>query len=313
MKMFENRTIERIEEMLDSAMDGTFCENDYDESKLSRLESKWKKYLYSSQLAKNQLDETKSNLESLIADISHQTKTPMSNLKLYSELLSEKINNMPGATAEERKLLSQIIAQTEKLDFLIMSLTKMSRLESNIIEVKPVNADVYSFVKDVTDSMRFVANKKGITLLSDGKGKQYDTSDNAADIVEDKGKTKDNSDKKNESYNALFDTKWTREALSNIIDNAVKYSPDNSTITVSVIPYEMYVAISVRDEGKGIEEGEIAKIFDRFYRSDENSDTEGVGLGLYLAREILKRENGYIKVKSKKGNGSEFIIYLWRG
>ena len=80
--MFENRTIERIEEMLDSAMDGTFCENDYDESKLSRLESKWKKYLYSSQLAKNQLDETKSNLESLIADISHQTKTPMSNLKL---------------------------------------------------------------------------------------------------------------------------------------------------------------------------------------------------------------------------------------
>ena len=75
----------------------------------------------------------------------------------------------------------------------------------------------------------------------------------------------------------------------------------------------MYVAISVRDEGKGIEEGEIAKIFDRFYRSDENSDTEGVGLGLYLAREILKRENGYIKVKSKKGNGSEFIIYLWRG
>ena len=146
--MFGNKTIERIEKMLDSAMDGTFSENDYDESKLSRLESKWKRYLHSSQLAKHQLDETKSNLETLIADISHQTKTPMANLKLYSELLGERMNNMPDVTDEDRKLLSQINAQMEKMDFLIMSLTKMSRLESNIIEVKPVNADVYSFVRE---------------------------------------------------------------------------------------------------------------------------------------------------------------------
>ncbi|MCR5702365.1 MAG: HAMP domain-containing histidine kinase [Lachnospiraceae bacterium] len=287
--MFENKTIDRIEKMLDSAMEGTFTENDYDESKLSRLESKWKKYLYSSQLAKNQLDETKSNLEALIADISHQTKTPMANLKLYSELLGERINNMPGATEEDQKLLSQIREQTEKLDFLIMSLTKMSRLESNIIEVKPVRAEVDSFVKEVTDAMRFVADKKGISLrLND-------------------------SERDGEADNAVFDIKWTREALSNIIDNAIKYSSEKSTIKVSIIPYEMYVAISVQDEGKGIEETEIAKIFDRFYRSDENYDVEGVGLGLYLAREILKRENGYIKVKSDKGKGSEFIIYLWRG
>lgn len=289
--MFGNKTIERIEKMLDSAMDGTFSENDYDESKLSRLESKWKRYLHSSQLAKHQLDETKSNLETLIADISHQTKTPMANLKLYSELLGERMNNMPDVTDEDRKLLSQINAQMEKMDFLILSLTKMSRLESNIIEVKPVNADVYSFVREITDSMQGSANKNGITLLFDDK--YSDMSDNA--------------------NKALFDTKWTREALSNIIDNAIKYSPEKSTITVSIIPYEMYVAISVRDEGMGIEEGEVARIFDRFYRSDENSDAEGVGLGLYLAREILKRENGYIKVKSQKNKGSEFILYLWRG
>lgn len=288
--MFENRTIDRIEKMLDSAMEGTFSESDYDESKLSRLESKWKKYLYSSQLAKNQLDETKSNLESLIADISHQTKTPMANLKLYSELLTERINSMPGATDADRKLLHEITAQTEKLDFLIMSLTKMSRLESNIIEVKPATADVIAFVRESTDSMRLRADNKGIKLVLDEELEANAT-----------------------SYNAVFDVKWTREAISNIIDNAVKYSPEGSTIKVSVIPYEMYIAISVCDEGEGIEEAEIAKIFDRFYRSDDNAETEGVGLGLYLAREILKRENGYIKVKSEKGKGSEFLVYLFRG
>lgn len=285
--MFENRTIERIEQMLDSAMEGEFCESDYDESKLSRLESKWKKYLYSSQLAKNQLDETRRNLEGLIADISHQTKTPMSNLKLYSELLGERILNMPDATDEDKKIISQIHEQTEKLDFLIMSLTKMSRLESNIIEVKPVNAEVDSFVGDTVGAMRHKADKKGISISF----------------------TKDDND----SPMALFDVKWTREALSNIIDNAIKYSPKDSTIAVSIKPYEMYVAISVKDEGQGIDESDTAKIFDRFYRSEKNSDVEGVGLGLYLAREILRKENGYIKVKSEPGKGSEFIMFLWRG
>ena len=75
----------------------------------------------------------------------------------------------------------------------------------------------------------------------------------------------------------------------------------------------MYVAVSVKDEGIGVKEEEYTRIFDRFYRSDMVSDKEGVGLGLYLAREILQKENGYIKVKSEHGKGSEFIMYLWRG
>ena len=101
--------------------------------------------------------------------------------------------------------------------------------------------------------------------------------------------------------------------MSNIIDNAIKYSPAGSTVTVSIIPYEMYVAVSVKDEGIGVSEEESTRIFERFYRGDKVSDKEGVGLGLYLAREILQKENGYIKVKSESGKGSEFIMYLWRG
>lgn len=284
--MFENKTIERIENMLDSAMNGEFQESYYDETKLSRLESKWKKYLTTSQMSKKQLDETKKNLEGLISDISHQTKTPMSNLKLYSELLSERLENRDDTTDDDRKLISEIKSQTDKLDFLIMSLTKMSRLESNIIEVKPKTADVVSFVKTVVDSMRVQAKIKNITL-------RIESSDVKCD--------------------ACFDSKWTREALSNIIDNAIKYSLNDSTVTISIIPYEIYVAISVKDEGIGVSEEEYTRIFERFYRSEKVSDKEGVGLGLYLTREILQRENGYIKVKSDTGKGSEFIMYLWRG
>lgn len=286
--MFENRTIERIEKMLDSAMDGNFEEGDYDESRLSRLETKWKKYLATSQLAKNQLDATKRNLESLIADISHQTKTPMTNLKLYAELLGEQIDSRTDACEEERRLISEIRSQTDKLDFLIQSLTKMSRLESGMIEVKPEKADVAAFVEGVVDSMRVAAGRKQITICLERNNQT-------------------------EACMAQFDTKWTREALSNIIDNAVKYSPAASTVMVSIVPYEMYAAISVRDAGIGISEEESASIFERFYRGNEAAGEEGVGLGLYLAREILRKENGYIRVKSEVGKGSEFTLYLWRG
>ena len=290
--MFENKTIERIEKMLDSAMNGEFQESDYDETKLSRLETKWKKYLTTSQLSKNQLDETKKNLEGLISDISHQTKTPMSNLKLYSELLSERLDSREDTTEDDRKLIAEIKSQTDKLDFLIMSLTKMSRLESNIIEVKPVDADVISFVESVVDSMKVRAEMNTITLHFNRENL---------------------SDDKNFLMSACFDSKWTREVLANIMDNAIKYSPAGSAVTISIIPYEMYVVVSVNDEGIGVSEDESARIFERFYRGDKVSDKEGVGLGLYLAREILQKENGYIKVKSERGKGSEFIVYLWRG
>lgn len=109
---------------------------------------------------------------------------------------------------------------------------------------------------------------------------------------------------------AVFDRKWTREALGNILDNAVKYSPCAGTVTVSVTEYGLYTAISVKDEGIGIQEDEIPEIFGRFYRAREVQQEEGVGIGLYLAREILRKQDGYIKVGSRLGEGTEFSIYL---
>ena len=112
---------------------------------------------------------------------------------------------------------------------------------------------------------------------------------------------------------AYFDPKWTQEALGNLIDNAIKYTPAGGSVTVSVTPYELFCRIDVADTGPGIPEDEQARIFERFYRSPTVRDEQGVGLGLYLAREIAAANGGYIKVTSRLGKGSTFSLFLPRG
>lgn len=109
---------------------------------------------------------------------------------------------------------------------------------------------------------------------------------------------------------ACFDRKWTAEALFNILDNAVKYTPEGGSITIAATAYEMFYRIDIADNGIGIAEEELNKVFCRFYRSPEVNQGEGVGIGLYLAREIISAQGGYIKVKSSKGSGSVFSVFL---
>ena len=113
-----------------------------------------------------------------------------------------------------------------------------------------------------------------------------------------------------EDLTVSHDSKWTSEALFNLLDNAVKYTPAGGKIAVSVVLWEMYVEIKVTDTGKGISESNQAAIFRRFYREEEVHEQQGVGIGLYLAREIVTRQGGYIKVVSEPGKGSEFSIML---
>ena len=107
-----------------------------------------------------------------------------------------------------------------------------------------------------------------------------------------------------------YDNKWTAEAIFNLLDNAVKYTPNGGEITVTVEELEMYVQIKVKDTGKGITESNQASIFRRFYREEEVHSIKGVGLGLYLARDIVSKQGGYIGVLSSLGHGSEFNIML---
>ena len=286
--MFGQRTLDRLDRMLDEAIAGTFKESDYDESKLSKVESKWKHFLSASALSRENVEKETDRVKELVSDISHQTKTPMANIRLYTELLKERLEAAQPYAEKDRqenlRLLAEIDRQAEKLGFLIQSLTKMSRLESNIVEVRPKQLYVSELIDTVVQDILPKAGKKNLEVVNTYTG----------------------------SGMAYYDMKWTKEALGNIVDNAVKYSPCGSRVLLSVTEYKLYTAISVKDFGAGIREEDTAKIFRRFYRTEDVHDEDGVGIGLYLAREIVRRENGYIKVKSKPGQGAEFMMYLSR-
>lgn len=267
--------IETIENMLDAAMNGTFTETKFDESRLSALETKFAHYLSFAETSSKNVAQEKDRIKGLIADISHQTKTPVANLRLYSELLLEE-----ELSVSARENVEAMYHQSMNLGFLIDALVKLSRLENGIITLSPQPAKVQLLLKNIAEQYSTKAVEKGVILhLQDTDA------------------------------SAVFDLKWTEEALANIVDNAIKYT-DYGKISISVVSYELFVRIDVSDTGIGISENELPKIFARFYRSNKVQEQEGVGIGLYLARQILSGEGGYIKVNSSLGKGSTFSVFL---
>ena len=109
---------------------------------------------------------------------------------------------------------------------------------------------------------------------------------------------------------AVFDPRWTEEAVYNLLDNAVKYTPEGGVVRVRVTEYPLFAAIHVSDTGAGIPEEEQAKVFQRFYRGEAHREEEGVGIGLYLVRQIAQGQGGYVKVSAQPGTGSTFSLYL---
>ena len=267
-----------LENMIDRAIDNTFSESSFNEKRLSKLEAKMYRYLSAGSTSFRQINEEKDRIKTFIADISHQTKTPIANILLYAQLLKEA----PELDEGTRKIVSQIETQTEKLSFLIASLVKTSRLENGIIAVAPKQNRVGELLRQLDRAYAAGAGQKGVTFRVDL----------TADPV------------------AYFDFKWTLEALSNIVDNAIKYTPSGGMVTVSVREYELFVCIDITDNGIGMTEEETAKIFTRFYRSPRVYEEKGVGIGLYLAREIVSKEGGYIKVVSELFKGSVFSVFL---
>ena len=272
------RTLRRLDAMLTAAMDGSFTEADFNESRLSALESRLARYLSASTLSARNLQAQKDQISTLIADVSHQTKTPVANLQLYAQLLSEE-----PLTPRGQDCARAISAQAAKLQSLIEALVKSSRLETGILTLHPRQADLAPMTEQAAEQYRPRAEEKGVRLtVTSAEGQ------------------------------AFFDPKWTEEALCNLLDNAVKYTPAGGSVTVEVQNYELFSAIRVADTGPGLSEGEQAKVFGRFYRSREAWDQEGVGIGLYLTRQIAEKQGGYVKVDSAPGKGSVFSLFLPR-
>lgn len=286
-----SKIISRLDHMLTDAINGCFVESAYDETELSRLESKFRQYLTSKETAAEKIEAERLAIKELVTDISHQTKTPLSNVLLYTQLLQEQCSDntvMP--------YVEQIQMQAEKLEFLIQALIKISRLESGMVELSPAEQFLLPLLKQAADLAEGRAATKEITIAFEMNGEMLEKADLQA-----VGNIK-----------AFYDLRWTLEALGNLLDNAIKYSPAGSKVTVNVRAFEMFVCISVEDEGIGIPEEEQAQIFERFYRGKNALREEGSGVGLYLTRMILQKERGYIKVTSGKAGGSCFSMCLPR-
>lgn len=271
------KTLDTLETMLTEAQNGVFKDSMFDESRLSALETRFYHYLTAGETSAVNVRKEKDRIKTLIGDISHQTKTPIANLLLYSELLQEE-----ALSEGARESVRAIQEQAEKLRFLIASLVKLSRLENGILVLTPREQSVQPMLERVAEQYARKAEEKGLYLRlqnSDGQ--------------------------------AVFDAKWTGEAVGNLVDNAIKYTCEGG-IALSVTSYELFLRLDVTDTGRGIPEAEQAKIFARFYRSEGVREQEGVGIGLYLAREIVAKQGGYLKLHSEEGKGSTFSVFLPR-
>lgn len=269
------RILHNLNRMLDIAMQGDFTEDSFDESLLSALESELAHYLAASTVSARNVAAEKEKLKALIGDISHQTKTPIANILLYTQLLGEQPGN--------RDCLVALEGQTKKLHSLIDALVKTSRLESGVIALHPAPGNLLPVLESATAQLAPKAAAKDISIAMEALDAE-----------------------------AVFDPKWTEEAVYNLLDNAVKYSPPGGSVTVSTSLYPMFSAVHIRDTGPGIPEEEQSRVFQRFYRGAKHKDEEGVGIGLYLVRQIAQGQGGYVKVSSQMGEGSTFSLYLPR-
>ena len=270
------RMLRRLARMLEEAARGDFREEDFDESLLSAVESRLASYLAASSVSARNLQGEKDAVKTLVADISHQTKTPIANLRLYAQLLEEQ-----ELTEGGRALAAALTGQAEKLQDLVQSLVKASRLETGIIVQNPRPLLLAPMLESAAAQFRPKAAEKGVSLTVE-----------PTEVL------------------AVFDPRWTEEAVCNLLDNAVKYTPPGGSVSVRVTAYELYRRIDVADTGPGVPEADQGKIFQRFYRSPDARDADGVGIGLYLVRKIAEGQGGYVKVFSKPGEGAKFSLFL---
>ena len=280
-RWYRSRLMSQYQDFLDKTdeiLSGKKIDLSYDESLDSAISERLNRIMEISHMQKEVAEEERDTIKSLITNINHQIRTPLANITLYTGLLKERIND-PGAI----RLADKIENNAGKLNFFMKELLKSSYAEQEIISVSPKSVDLDTVIKKSCQSVELDAMKKGIQLIS-----EYPACKVYADL------------------------KWTEEVFTNVLENAIKYSPDGSIVTVQSILYESFVCVRIVDHGIGIPEEEQGKIFQRFYRGSNVTDKQGFGIGLYLAREVLRKQQGYIKVKSILNRGTTVEVFLSR-
>lgn len=219
---------------------------------------------------RKEAEKSKYEIQKLISEIAHQLRTPLANIKNYTELLQESLNETQETLNTE--YIKDLRTSEEQLCFLVESFIKTARLEQGIIQVHTQKENLVETILNALGQIQKKAEEKEIFFQVELPEK----------II------------------CEHDKNWMCEALYNVFDNAVKYSKNNSRINITMKQTEMFYKIQIRDYGIGIRDREENKIFQRFYRGEQERRQEGCGIGLYLSREIVLLQKGMMKAKQMK-------------
>ncbi len=224
------------------------------------------------------LQQERTLLADSLADISHQLKTPLTSLSMLSDLLSEN-------PAEEKRafFLERMRAQLQRIEWLVSSLLKLSRLDAGAVTMKKETVPVGALLEKTLASLALPLEIKALQVSLEGDREAVFTGD----------------------------FEWSGEVLTNVIKNCIEHTPENGNLQISWTQNPIYTAIRVSDSGAGIAPEELPHIFTRFYKG-KRAAPDQVGIGLAMARAIVKKQGGDITVKSEPGEGAEFTIKFYR-
>lgn len=274
--------LQEFSNALDLIIDGNFKLqlDDNEEGIFSEIFSRLNQMSKMLNLSLINLKKEKENIKSLVTDIAHQVKTPLSSIKLFNALLIEG----DSSSEEQEEFLYRSKNEINKLEWLFNSLVKISRMEVGMIELKREFKDLKETLMEAIKDVYIKAKEKEIKIVIQN----------------------------NEQSFVYHDPKWTKEAIFNVLENAVKYSHEKGNIIITMEKMQSYTRIDIEDDGIGIPSNEFNNVFKRFYRGKEIKikNSEGSGVGLYLTRKILEEQNGSIIVNSEAEKGSKFSLYL---
>lgn len=229
---------------------------------------------------KNLAEQTRFKSD-FIGVLSHDIKTPLARIKAMTDVLSADTSSL---RYEQKLALVQIEKSQVELSNFIDNMVQMSHLDGGQLKLKPKASDINKIVTDVVGSLRFQALDKNIDLVTELEP----------------------------IFSFKLDPILIKQIIVNIIENALKYSPNNTRVFVTTEDKDDEVILQVRDEGIGISQKDLPYVFDRYFRSQsaKTTSTKSSGLGLYLAKEFTKLHGGRLQASSEEGKGSTFTLRL---
>lgn len=238
-------------------------------------------------LTLEQLEQEKEALKRWIADLSHQLKTPLSVIQMYSEIMMQHIENEKYVDSDFiKEMLAKNLKQLDGMEKLIQEVLKISRLQSGMVKMDKKDEDIKETVLMAIEEVR-------------SKAKEADTKI-YTDITEDK-------------LGFMHDSLWMKEAFKNIIQNAVDYSGKNGEVFISFVVNEDFLKVVVSDNGSGISTEDLPHLFERFYRGKaQQKISGGTGIGLALSKLIIELHEGIISAESREGEGTAITVTFRR-